>query len=218
MVKILGAWIDNDNGWETEWAQIKRIDWGQYWANNKQCCNLSLKHQLRLLSRCNLTSILYRCSRWCFTHSRGQRIDRLQTWMVARLSNTHSLAADGTVDTSHWRHVTHAAWFVCRKNGLWSMRVCERIVEWNEHICRHKNTFLYRIMKYHNEAWLVKARTWASTCANETSLAGRLATRVTIGHVQPRYEPGVAVAKSLLSARPAVEPETMHAIADIQNN
>ena len=102
------------------------------------------------------------------------------------------------------RRRRHLARNLCCKIGLWSEAWARRVISWHEHILRGGGV-LRDLVMWKNSSWLEFQRSAWVTAGFSTSrnslTAGRTGTRCNIGRPQPRWEAGIALARSFLDTR-----------------
>ena len=74
-----------------------------------------------------------------------------------------------------------------------------RVVKWNEHVLRG-DLFVKHLLKWHDNDWLQQQRAYFTSESNSL-VAGRTGTRLNRGRPQPRWMPGIILAKAVLSER-----------------
>ena len=88
-----------------------------------------------------------------------------------------------------------------RKQGLWSERHCDRVVQWDEHLHRSVNwrTWAAQLQDVRGDDFLQAKRLEHNSTS---ALAGRTGTRLPgLGKVQVRWADGVRFAKAHLDAQ-----------------
>ena len=85
-----------------------------------------------------------------------------------------------------------------KKIGFWGDVWSKRLHKWFEHLCRHKDSWVARLMHTRGREWLWTQRALFPSAARSLD-AGRTATRMRASKVHTRYEEGAvawAIAKN----------------------
>ena len=136
--------------------------------------NVGMK--VTLLKRWLTPSLCYRCPRWPFARSHGQKLDKLQSVMVARCHRIPPPLQGESKDSYFKRARLHAAQRVA--DCKWSDVCKSRLHTWHAHLERHPSSWTHRLFHFHGEAWLQYQR---AAHGSHAALGGRTGTRATSG-------------------------------------
>ena len=133
-------------------------------------------------------------------------MDQMQSKMVSILLKLPK-RTDEPIEIFRRRRNKVSAQF-CSKVGQWSLAWAAKVIQWHEHVQRsgQYNAINSRLLKFHNQEWLLHRRAeWIaqheSSISRVTAFAGWTGTRLNVGQPQPRWEEGLALAKTISITR-----------------
>merc|ERR1712224_921472 len=85
---------------------------------------------------------------------------------------------------------TRIANSIARDTGLWSKIVQKRLCNWFDHVERHPESWISRLLRTNAESWL-ESRRLPFVNGRWTLRAGRTCTRANAGYIHIRYENGL---------------------------
>ena len=153
------------------------------------------KRQWRLFQQTVVPSLAYRWSKWPPQKSFMNRLDGVQSNMIAALSNIARNPCEG-IDSYMCRR-GRAARGIAKKQGVWSSSWLQCAKAWHNHLQRHPESPAGMVMSWHNKQWLqeqraallVKRRPKATGLSLFASWTG---TRTSAGRPCVRFEEGCA--------------------------
>ena len=168
--------------------------WRAFWANvgKASCRKFDVQLRLRMIERLVFPIINFRLSRWPFTHTYANRLDRIQRKMVSIVLHLRMMSGDtpGAFARRKQRLVSSCIPLPKRWSHIWATRM----VSWDKHVLRnsHGNVWTARIASYMNAAELEARRA--------ASASGRPDTRVAPGFTSARWYEAVGVARNFLDS------------------
>ena len=135
-----------------------------------------------------LPVVLFQCLLWPWSKTTTGRIDSLQAHLIARLLRLPG--RDGEPRHIYFQRRNRAAGDFARRHGTWSRSWGTKIKAWVEHLDRHLECWVSRLLLTRNCSWLEGRRSLYASGAH-TATAGRTRTRVIQQRVHLRYEAGL---------------------------
>ena len=159
--------------------------------------------RLQLLRRSVVPMMDYRNTRWPPHHQLSLEIDRLQRKMMAIMFRTPMVSGESAAE--YVRRRNRLVGGKCREAGLWSVRHCQRVIFWRDHLLRPQNRDSWAVMLYEHRGfqWLLERRS-AYASGRLGVLAGRTGTRLAPGNVVTRWHDGVRFAEDLRRQNAAI--------------
>ena len=205
ILKVLGHLIASDGGVRQEWLETVPKMWAVFYQNsgNLRIKSLSIETKLSLLLRTVFCTVSWKFSRWPFQKSVAVEMDNMQSHMVSIFIGIPRGDSEDWV--SFVRRRRRLARNLCSRIGTWSEAWARRVISWHEHVMRG-SWVLSDLIQWKNSEWLEEQRARfvsSNSLSSRNSLrAGRTGTRCNNGRPQPRWEEGVALARSFLESRP----------------
>ena len=137
---------------------------------------IAIKQQL--LQRAVAPVFAYRCPRWTWSATRAKRLDAIQNVMVAKCLRVAPLPSE---DHIGYRIRRSRLASELNRGHRWSVEWQRRLRSWNDHVNRHHESWMFRLLAHHNAAWIQEQRRLHGTSASGSrtctrTLPGRVAT------------------------------------------
>ena len=174
------------------WQLTHKAMWAAFWKNcvGPKHRHLQISHRCALLDRSVKPVLSFRNTRWAWSKSIANAQDRAQRRMLSHFVHIERLPLE---DVALWnRRRMRAIATLARQQGTWGKEHAERVVSWASHLERERNgsSLAALFYKWHDAEWLQNRR--------RDSATGRPRTRLTSGHVVPRWDEAVDEARKML--------------------
>ena len=195
---VLGHTISCTGAVRPSWLKCRAKMWASFFSNfgGASIKKAPMSRKLECMNRAVRPMITYRCSIWAPQKQVASEVDATQRKMIAIACPIQPVP--GEESSSFFRRRGRQASATAKNIGLWSKHWFDRAVAWDDHVLRNRSgcTWNNSLCAFHDSRWLQVRRSAfaviASTRLNPwTVLAGRTATRVAAGKVQPRWQEGV---------------------------
>ena len=185
----LGHCIQHTGSIREDWSKTRRQMWKAFWANagSAGASKLKMPDRLRLLLRAVVPILDFKCSRWPPQATIAAELDAVQRKMVATVLRLQPWPDETFKQFSQRRG--RAARHLCAQIGVWSRRWFQRVLNWDAHVRRDRNSLLWsaQLVDYKGRAHLAERRAFNN---------GRTGTRAHSGYPCRRWHDGVAYARS----------------------
>jgi len=189
-MKTLGHMISNDGSIEPGWDRAKSSIWKGWWGNlSKKQFRGAVDQKVMLLTRTASGIVSYHCLLWPWSASTAKRIDNFQAYLVTKCLDTEPTPNES--NRVYWQRRTLIASNACRRKGLWSKLWSKRLASWSQHLQRHQECWITRLLKTRNLNWLAqRRRQFAHLNSKWNEFRGRTDTRMAAEKVQKRWQQG----------------------------
>lgn len=139
--------------------------------------------------RCvSTSSVDFLTPMWPLTPGRLNRLNRLQTHFLAKAMGHKPRCSE--VPSVYFQRIHLDANRMAKVIGQWAGRWQTAQTRWYEHVQRHPESFLNKLINRRSDEWL-SARRRENASGKNTSLAGRIRSRVIVERVQPRWHSAI---------------------------
>ena len=185
----LGFIIADDGSIEPSWEHAKRSVWRAWWVNlGSGKFKASIDRQIALLNRIAAPVLMFQAMIRPWSRSTERSIDSLQAFLVSRLRRLPG--RDDEMRQTYWQRRNRASGDLARRLGTWSQIRSRRVVKWQQHLIRHPDCWVFRLLLTRGRQWPQQRRT-EHLARTHTLTSGRTRTRAIRQRVQCRYEQGM---------------------------
>ena len=191
---VLGHVVLSDGACSADILRAKKACWKRFWigAGSKRARQLDVRTRAADVDRCVWPGVSFRCPWWAFNKGVAMELDTTQRSMMAILLRVPRKPCED-VD-AYFRRRAKEAGAIAKQQGLWSVRVAQRILSWDAHISRGSvSSWAALAYRWRDDLWY-QARRLAMSSASV--FGGRLGMRSQRGGVKTRFHDGVRFAKS----------------------
>lgn len=189
-MRCLGFMIANNGNSDPAWQKLKESIW-HAWRGNLRRSGFrgSYESASRLLTRCAGPIASFHCGIVPWSTALAKRLADFQTFLLARVLATAPRPHESS--SHYWQRRHLQAHHTIQKTGAWDKTWDQRITTWLRHIGRHPESWVSRLLRTRDAAWLrEQRRMYVGGSQSWTVHAGRTGTRMVPGPVHRRYEDG----------------------------
>ena len=186
-MKVLGHIVQSTGAVGADYDATVALLWRSFYANAGLQGNrrLPLRCKLQLLQRATLPHVDGHVVRWPYTKRRARQIDKVQRRMLSGFVHVDAREEDTAEEFCKRRNSAVAT--LQREIGRWSVRWAARVVSWDEHLRRTRNSWCW-------SAQLLQIRNPEELAARRLEF-GRVSTRAVPGWLCTRWTESVELAK-----------------------
>lgn len=198
----LGFILQGSGSTRAEAELVRDHCWKAFWRNLRHSRSGCISQESRLKIALHAISPIadYRVSRWPVSSGRSHFIDRLQRQIFTKCVVVASIPCETAAE--YVRRRSHITSGILRSVGLWSTRMCRRVLCWHRHINRDPDHPALAVLAFRDSKWLAERRLSILPRISDsawTSAAGRTRTRARSGIIQQRWDQAIAFAGSYIT-------------------
>ena len=182
-MKVLGMMLCGDGSSTLCFENTIRSMWRAFYANIRHSglrrSKVAIKQQL--VKRAVTPNFTYRCARWSWSSTRAKRLDGVQNAMLAKCIVVPPMPFEDRLGYKI-RKSTLAS--DLNRHCRWSAEWRTRLQTWHDHVRRHRNSWVSRLLSYHDAAWIRDQRRLHGSSAS----GSRTRTRAQSGRVANRWQ------------------------------